>query len=84
VIVVPTHPIVLVPAVAGHDLDDLTLAAGLADVGALNDDSVTLIGVHGDLPFRGLPSPLVIPRPPPRRNRLRLGALSARATARGT
>jgi hypothetical protein len=51
VIVVPTHPIMLVPGVAGHDLDDLTLAAGLADVGALNDDSVTPIGVHGEPPF---------------------------------
>jgi hypothetical protein len=51
VTVVPTHPIMLVAAVVGQDLDDLTLAAGLADVGALNDDSVTSVGVHGEPPL---------------------------------
>jgi len=55
VTVVPTHPIVLVAAVAGHDLDDLTPAAGLADVGALEDDSVTPIGVHGEPPSEVCP-----------------------------
>jgi hypothetical protein len=41
----------LVAAVAGHDLDDLTLTTWLTDVGALNDDSVTPIGVHGEPPL---------------------------------
>jgi hypothetical protein len=51
VTVLPTHPIVLVAAVAGDDLDDLTLTTGLTDVGALNDDSVTPIRVHGEPPL---------------------------------
>jgi len=50
VTVVPTHPIVLVAAVVGQDLHDLTLTAGLAHAGALNDDSVTPVGVHGEPP----------------------------------
>jgi hypothetical protein len=37
VTVVPAHPIMLIAAVARHDLDDLTLTRGLADVGAHND-----------------------------------------------
>jgi hypothetical protein len=57
VTVVPTHPIVLAAARARDELYDLTLAPWLADVGALNDDPVTSVGVHGEPPFRGLPSP---------------------------
>jgi Glyoxalase-like domain len=83
VIVVLTHPIVLVPAVAGHDLDDLTLARVWPTWVLSTMIRSPFIGVHGDLPFRGLPSPLVIPRPPPRRNRLRLGALFAHERQRG-
>jgi len=37
VFVVPAHPIMLMAAVARHDLDDLTLTRRLADVGAHND-----------------------------------------------
>src|SRR5262245_17677701 len=59
VTVVPAHPIMLVAAFAGHDLDDLTLTAGLAYVDALNDESVTSDYAHGEPPFRCLPSPLL-------------------------
>jgi hypothetical protein len=85
VIVVPTHPIVLVAAVAGHDLDDLTLAAGLADVGALNEDSVTLIGVHGEPPLPRSALASSDTAPDAATEPLQAGrALSARKTARGT
>src|SRR5215207_923214 len=56
VAVVPPHPIVLAAAVAGHDLDDLALAAGLADLRALHDDPVTGLGMHGGTSFRICPS----------------------------
>jgi hypothetical protein len=46
----------LMAAVAGHDLDDLTLTAGLTDVNALDNKSVTPNCVHGNPPFRGLRS----------------------------
>jgi hypothetical protein len=47
VAIVPTHSIVLVAALTGHHVQDLTLALGLADVRALNDDPVTGLGMHG-------------------------------------
>jgi hypothetical protein len=75
VTVVPAHPIVLVATLAGHDLDDLTLAAGLADVPALHDDPVTGVGVHGDLLLRGLASALLIPARRDDGNRLRSAPL---------
>jgi hypothetical protein len=59
VTVVPSHPIVLVAAVAGHNFDNLTLTAGLTDVDALDNDSVTPSCMHGNPPFRALPSPLL-------------------------
>ncbi len=53
--VVPAHPKVLAPAVAGQNLDHLALSARLADVPALNDDPVTCTCVHGEPPqSRGL------------------------------
>jgi hypothetical protein len=59
VTVVPAHPKVLAPTVAGHNLDYLALAAGLADMSALNDDPVTGACVHGEPPYSEvLPPPL--------------------------
>jgi hypothetical protein len=51
VTVVPPDPIMLGPALAGHHLDDLTLPSALADVGALHDDPVTRVCVHGEPPY---------------------------------
>jgi hypothetical protein len=54
---------VLVAAVTGHDLHDLTLATGLADVRAFDDDPVPGLGMHGEPPLLSsppLPSSLLI------------------------
>ena len=51
VTVVPPDPIMLRAAPAEHHLDDLTVPAALADVGALHDDSVTRVCVHGEPPY---------------------------------
>src|SRR5207249_6848573 len=51
VAVVPAHPVVL--ALTPHDVEHFAFAAGLADVRAFHDDSVTRLRVHGEPPFRG-------------------------------
>jgi hypothetical protein len=73
VTVFPAHPVVLAAPLARHDLDDLALAAGLADLRALHDDPVTGLGVHGGTSFRACPllSSIVLPR----------AVINARATA---
>jgi hypothetical protein len=55
VAVVPEHAVMLtvVLALAPPDFHHFAFAAGLADVGAFDDDPVTGLGVHGEPPFSG-------------------------------
>ena len=60
VTVVPEHAVMLrlLLALASPDFQHFAFAAGLADVGAFDDDPVTGFGVHDEPPFSGCPPSL--------------------------